>query len=360
MSVRARWSHRAASNERSAVVRRSARLALCAALVALVSAEPAAATTFAQTPTFPIVPAGPFGPAKPSRLFDGIITQAGKRWVFWFTTSKRGWFWGESGNAAFGYPRGERCSTNGRAYRWQPLPRALDHFVMARVRPRSNRRDGTLRYRYRFRHPQDRRITVQEDLTGSFTEAGTALTMRYRLVTTKPGRRCDTGWVRARAAVLRYTATRPDGAAVSFDVKDRLTLMTGELVPNLEGTISGVVPGCKTPDAEYPSVAKRWTGVSGQVDEGGSVQLFTDFPGGGQPPPHPAGSFVASGLPVESDRYFPWATGPARITGTLELGWVGTDEGCNSTRTQMVLQRTHPELALALPRPGARGTHRTR
>ena len=80
---------------------------------------------------------------------------------------------------------------------------------MSRVRPSSNRRDGTFRYRYRFRHPQDRRITVQEDLTGSFSEAGTLLTMRYRRVTTKPGQRCGTGWVRARAAVLRYTATTP-------------------------------------------------------------------------------------------------------------------------------------------------------
>jgi len=327
-----------------------------AALVALVCAEPGAATTFAQRPTLPIVPSGPFGPAKPSRLFDGIVTQAGKRWVFWFTTSERGWFWGESGNGAFGYPRGERCSTNGRAYRWRPLPRALDHFSMSRVRPSSDRRVGTFRYRYFFRHPQDRRITVQEDLTGSFSEGGTVLTMRYRRVTTKPGRRCDTGWVVARAAVLRYTATTPDGVAVGFDVKDRMT--TG--APNLEGTISGVVPGCKTPDAEFPAVAKRWTGVSGLVDERGSVQLSTEFPGGGKPPPHPGGFFLASGLPEESDRYFPWATGPARITGTLELGWVGTDEGCESTTIQVVLQRTHPELALTLPRPGTRETHGAR
>lgn len=338
-------------------MRRFARLGVLAALVVLVSADSGGATTFARTPTLPIVPAGPFGPARPSRLFDGVITQAGKRWVFWFTTSKRGWFWGESGNAAFGYPRGERCSIAGRAYRWRPLPRALDHFFMSRVRPSRDRRVGTFRYRYRFRHPQDRRVTMQEDLTGSFSEAGTLLKMRYRWVTTKPGRRCDTGWVSARAAVLRYTATTPDGVAVGFEVKDRMTLMTGEVVPNLEGTISGVVPGCKTPEAEFPAVAKRWTGVSGEVGGGGSVQLSTEFPGGGEPPPHPAGFFLASGLPQESDRYFPWATGPARITGTLELGWVGTEEGCASTTTKLVLQRTHPELALTLPRPGARKPH---
>jgi hypothetical protein len=162
------------------------------------------------------------------------------------------------------------------------------------------------------------------------------------------------------AQLLRYTATTPDGVTVGFDVKDRMTLMTGELVPNLEGTISGVVPGCKTPDAEYPAVAKRWTGVSGQVDARGSVQLSTEFPGGTEPPPHPAGVFLASGLPQESDRYFPWATGPAQITGTLELAWFGTDEGCPSTTTRVVLQRTHPELALTLPRPGTRDTHRAR
>lgn len=143
--------------------------------------------------------------------------------------------------------------------------------------------------------------------------------MRYRRVTTKPGQRCDTGWVRARASELRYTATTPNGVAVGFDVNDWMTLMTGELVPNLEGTVSGVVPGCKTPDAEPPAAAKRWTGVPGHVDERGSVQLSTEFPiplfelpGSGEPPPHPAGFFLASGLPEESDRYFPWATGPAQ------------------------------------------------
>ena len=208
---------------------------------------------------------------------------------------------------------------------------------------------------------------MREDLTGSFSEAGAALTMRYRRVTMKPGQRCDTGWVRARASLLRYTAKTPDGVAVGFDVKDRMTLMTGELVPNLEGTVSGVVPGCKTPDAELPEVAKRWTGVSGQVDERGSVQLSTEFPiallsspvGARRRRTQP-GSSWPSGLPEESDRYFPWSTGPAQITGTLGLGWVGTAEGCESTRTQVVLERTHPELALTLPRPGTREAHGAR
>lgn len=331
-------------------MRRMVYLATLGVLVGLVSAGSGAASTFAQTPTLPGMGPGPFGPAKPSRLFDGIITQAGKRWVFWITTSKRGWFSGESGNAALGYPRGQRCSTDGRAYRWEPLARAWDHFSTSLLRPSSNRRVGTFRYHRFFRHPQDRRITTQEDLTGSFSEAGTALTMRYRWVTTTPRRRCDTGWVTARAAVLRYTGTTPDGVAVGFEVKDR----TGG---NLEGTISGVVPACTTADAVFPAVQKRWTGVSGVVDYRGSVQLSTDGPGLENPSPHPAGFFQASGLPPESDRYYPWATGPARITGTLELSWVGTTESCPSTTTRVVLRRTHPELALTLPRPGTRATH---
>ncbi|MHB1571166.1 MAG: hypothetical protein ACYC0H_18475 [Solirubrobacteraceae bacterium] len=344
------------------LARRSAWFAVFAApaaVVGLVSAGPGAAITVAQRPTSPAsASVARSGPAEPDRLFDGIIRQAGKRWVFWFTTSKRGWFRGESGNAAFGYPRGERCSTDGRVYSWQALPRAQDHFLMSRVPARSYRRDGTFRYRYRFQHPQDRRITLQEDATGRFSEGGTVLTMRYRWVTTTSRRRCDTGWVSARAAVLRYTAATPDGVAVQFDVKDRTTLMTGELVPNLTGTISGAVPACTTPEAEFPAVAKRWTGVSGEVDDSGAVQLSTDFAAGGsEATPHPAAFFRASGLPEESDRYFPWATGPAQITGTLELGWAGTAEPCEFTKTTLVLRRTHPELALTLPRPGTKRAH---
>jgi len=340
-------------------MRRFTGLAVLAALVA----GSGTATASARTPTFP-PPAsrGPSGPAKPSRMFDGISTQAGKRWVFWFTTTERGWFLGESGNAAFAFPRGTRCSTNGRAARWVALPRALDHFSLARVRPG---RAGTFRYRYRFRHPQDRRITLRQDLSGRFSEGGTALSMRYRWVSTKPGRHCNTGWVSARASLLRYTATAPDGVSVEFEVKNRLTTVTGEPVPNLEGVISGVVPGCRTPDGEYPPVTERWTGVSGDGGVPGSVALSTEFPilpaklpGWGNPPPHPAGFLVAPGVPAENDRFFPWATGPAQITGTLGLSWVGTssDEGCPSAETQIVLRRIHPELAVRLPRPRAAGS----
>lgn len=327
----------------------------CLTVLAALGVGSGAATASAQTPTFPPpAPTGPSGPAAPSRMFDGITTQDGRRWVFWFTTTARGWFLGESGNAAFGFPRGTRCSTNGRAARWVPLPRALDHFSMARVRPG---RAGTFRYRSFFRHPQDRRISLRQELSGRFSENGTALSMRYRWISTKPGRRCNTGWVRARASLLRYTATTPDGVSVEFEVKNRLTSVTGDPVANLEGVISGVVPGCRTPDAEYPSVAQRWTGVSGDGGVPGSVALSTEFPilptelpGWGQPPPHPAAFFVAAGVPAETDRSFPWATGPAQITGTLGLSWVGTEEGCPSAQTPVVLRRIHPELALRLPR----------
>jgi hypothetical protein len=184
--------------------------------------------------------------------------------------------------------------------------------------------------------------------------------MRFRRVTTKAGQRCDTGWVRARAAALHYSAAAPDGATVEFDVKDGLALTVDEVVPNLEGTVSGVVPGCSTPAAEFPAVAKQWTGVGGLAGEDSS-ELTTEFPipllrlpGWGRPPPHPAAFFLGSGLPRSSYRGFPWATGPAQITGTLALGWVGTDEGCQSSQIELVLRRTHPELALTLPRPRGR------
>lgn len=64
----------------------------------------------------------------------------------------------------------------------------------------------------------------------------------------------------------------------------------------------------------------------------------------------PGRVLLAAGVPAETDRSFPWATGPAQITGTLGLSWVGTEEGCPSAQTPVVLRRIHPELALRLPR----------